>query len=401
MTQLPIEKVQPGNNIRHALGDLGPLVKSIEAVGILEPLLVVGNTSDGWTVVAGHRRLAAAKKAGLTEVPASVVNFTEAEIAEAMLIENLQREDLSPIEEAEGLFRLEELGIARKEISQRTGIPPKRIKDRVHLLDLPKPAQNLVHQGKLPIDAGLLLANEPPDVVLAMIEEEISARDIKWRLEQVRQERKNADAMETLAPRIEKLREAGVPVVDRPKSWEQPAGTGGWVEIGQGWSKLDLPVREHAKEPCAAYWLDPGSAHSPARLIPACQKKKRHSFTGDSELKIPDAEKDHAETQAKKARAAKERAKAQEREAVYSTVENLPAETIQWMVLGFAGYSDLAEAAKRLDLETADALLEYAGQSKANLRRAVVAVALATDPLGSDGWGHRAAAVKALREAIQ
>ncbi|MEX1091711.1 MAG: ParB/RepB/Spo0J family partition protein, partial [Acidimicrobiia bacterium] len=210
MEIVPIRQVKPGDNIRHALGNLGPLVKSIEAVGILEPLLVEG-VDDSYTVIAGHRRLAAAKKAGLKEIPVIVMDFTEAEIAEAMLIENLQREDLSPIEEAEGLFRLETLGVTRKDMAARTGIPAKRIRERITLLDLPKQAQEKVHQRELPIEVGLLLASEPAEIVLELIESGTSARDLRWQLEAAKSRRKNAETLEKLTPRIEKLEAQGIP----------------------------------------------------------------------------------------------------------------------------------------------------------------------------------------------
>ena len=158
-----VDRIDPHPlNPRHDLGDLGDLVKSIKAQGIRQNLLLVPNgTSDTveedgkirhatrYTVVIGHRRLAAAKIAKLDQVPVSIDrNLDEAQQLELMLVENLQRTDLTPIEEAEGYRRLFDLGVTEAGISKAIGIGAKTIKSRLQLLTLPEVARFRIHNGQ-------------------------------------------------------------------------------------------------------------------------------------------------------------------------------------------------------------------------------------------------------------
>ena len=189
LVMIPVTRIDPHpHNPRRDLGDLGDLVKSIKAQGIRQNLLLVEKRTcvecgcdasaadgcdwvddetdlctacegtfrpNGWeaqptrfTVVIGHRRLAAAVQAGLTEVPASVADLTDAQQLELMLVENVQRTDLTPIEEAEGLQGLLDLGVTQAGIAKATGIGAKTIKGRLQLLTLPETAQAKIHAGQ-------------------------------------------------------------------------------------------------------------------------------------------------------------------------------------------------------------------------------------------------------------
>src|SRR5262245_36247120 len=108
---LPLDQGHPNpRNLRHRLGDVAELTRSVQAVGIIEPLLVSPNDDGTYTVIAGHRRHAAAQAAVLTTVPCVVRPISDLEAVELALIENGQRHDLNPIEEAEGYYRLFEAG---------------------------------------------------------------------------------------------------------------------------------------------------------------------------------------------------------------------------------------------------------------------------------------------------
>ena len=122
--------------------------------GILQPLLV---TPDG-TVVAGHRRLAAARRAGLTDVPVIVRSLSPVEQLEIQLVENLQRADLTPIEEARAYHLLLEVGTTLASIARTVGVPANRVRDRLTLLDLDEQVQGQVHRNELPMRVALLLA---------------------------------------------------------------------------------------------------------------------------------------------------------------------------------------------------------------------------------------------------
>ena len=125
-------------NPRLDLGDISELTASIRAKGILQPLTVVAEDEDfeNYTIVIGHRRFAAAKAAHLVEVPCTLVEMTEAEQVETMLMENMQRSDLTPYEEAQGFQMMMELGTSKSEISQKTGFSRTTIDHRLKLLEL-------------------------------------------------------------------------------------------------------------------------------------------------------------------------------------------------------------------------------------------------------------------------
>jgi ParB family chromosome partitioning protein len=141
---------------------LDELTASIRAKGIITPLLVTPHR-EGVCVVSGHRRLAAAKAARLTELPVIVHRFSEGEQLELMLIENLQREDLTPVEEARGYARALSGGMKQAELARRIGIPVHRIGLRLELLKLDEAVQKLIHRRELPVSlARPLLGIEEP-----------------------------------------------------------------------------------------------------------------------------------------------------------------------------------------------------------------------------------------------
>ncbi|MGC4106065.1 MAG: ParB/RepB/Spo0J family partition protein [Thermomicrobiales bacterium] len=157
ITMVPVELIDPHpSNPRRDLGDLSELARSIKAQGIRQNLLLVPREviagalrEDRYTAVIGHRRLAAAKEAGLTEVPAVVdPTLTEAQQIELMLLENIQRSDLSPVEEAEGYQELLDLGVTVAAIAKSTGRKAATIKARVQLLALPDDVREKIHAGQ-------------------------------------------------------------------------------------------------------------------------------------------------------------------------------------------------------------------------------------------------------------
>lgn len=143
LTTIAIEKLHPHpDNPRKVLGDIDELAESIKASGILQNLTVVP-MNDDWTeftVIIGHRRLAAAKQAGLTELPCAVVEMTEKEQLSTMLTENMQRSDLTVYEEAKGCQLLLDLGDTVAEVAEKTGFSESKIRRRVKLCELDEDA---------------------------------------------------------------------------------------------------------------------------------------------------------------------------------------------------------------------------------------------------------------------
>jgi ParB family chromosome partitioning protein len=128
---------------------LGELAASIRATGVLQPVLVRRQGSD-YQLVAGERRLRAAQMAGLERIPAVVRDVTDAEMMELALIENVQREDLNPIEEAKAYYSLSDrLGLTHDQISERVGKQRSSITNALRLLGLPPEVQDMVSRGTL------------------------------------------------------------------------------------------------------------------------------------------------------------------------------------------------------------------------------------------------------------
>jgi ParB family transcriptional regulator, chromosome partitioning protein len=136
----------------HTAG-LDELAESIRAQGVLQPLLV----TPGGVVVAGHRRLAAARLAGLSAVPVVVRDLNDVQQQEIMLVENLQRQDLSAVEEARAYRRLLDNGHTTAQLARRLGVPAARINARLVLLKLDEQVQWMFHRGDLPITLASVL----------------------------------------------------------------------------------------------------------------------------------------------------------------------------------------------------------------------------------------------------
>lgn len=150
---LSISQVEPGLNQPRKRFDqesLDDLAESIRIHGIIQPLTVRRLASGYYQIIAGERRWRAAKAAGLQEVPAVIIEADDRKVMELGLIENLQREDLNPIEEAEG-FRVlvETYGMTQEQAAERVGRSRSAVANALRLLDLNVSIQKLVEDGEL------------------------------------------------------------------------------------------------------------------------------------------------------------------------------------------------------------------------------------------------------------
>lgn len=158
---IPIGKLKPSPYNRTIVLDDG-FVESIRSKGIYQPLLVRPLKGDTFEIVFGHRRHAGAKKAGRAEVPAMVREMTDKEVLEAQLIENVQRQDVHPIEEAEGYNRLlTDHGYAVEDLAAKIGKSKGYIYGRLKLRALGEKAQRAALEGKVSSSVALLLARIP------------------------------------------------------------------------------------------------------------------------------------------------------------------------------------------------------------------------------------------------
>ena len=153
VTRLPLQKVEPNpNQPRHRFDEeeLQALADSISDHGILQPLAVRKMEGGFYQIIAGERRWRAARLAGLQEVPVVVVEADDKTVMELALIENLQRQDLNPMEEAEGYRVLtEEYGLTQEEAAARVGKSRPAVANALRLLALPDEVRELVEKGEL------------------------------------------------------------------------------------------------------------------------------------------------------------------------------------------------------------------------------------------------------------
>lgn len=124
------------DNPRKDLGDINELAESIRANGVMQNLTVVERADGEYTVIIGHRRLAASLKAGLDVVPCAVVKMDEKEQQSTMLVENMQRSDLTVYEQAQGFQMMLDLGSTEDEIAEKTGFSKQTVKHRINLAKL-------------------------------------------------------------------------------------------------------------------------------------------------------------------------------------------------------------------------------------------------------------------------
>jgi ParB family chromosome partitioning protein len=153
LTSLAVEALQPGRYQPRGRVDpesLAGLAESIKAQGIMQPILARPVGGGRYEILAGERRWRAARMAGLATVPALVREVADRNAAAIALIENLQREDLNPLEEAAGVQRLiGEFGMTHADAAQALGRSRAAVTNALRLLELAPPVQELVREGKL------------------------------------------------------------------------------------------------------------------------------------------------------------------------------------------------------------------------------------------------------------
>jgi ParB family chromosome partitioning protein len=187
LLEIPVGAIAPNpRQPRTEFADetIDALARSIQEVGVLQPI-VVRRGSEGYELVAGERRLRAARRAGLATIPAVIRESDDTEALREALIENIHREDLAPLEMAEA-FRelLEELGVTQETLAERLGVSRPHIANTIRLLSLPRGVQELLAEGR--ISAGharalLGLPDEEAQVALALriAAESLSVREVE------------------------------------------------------------------------------------------------------------------------------------------------------------------------------------------------------------------------------
>jgi ParB family chromosome partitioning protein len=161
------------------------LMASIRANGVMQPIVVRHIAGGRYQLVAGQRRWEASKRAGKTSIPAVVREISDQQAMEMTIIENLQREDLNPMEQARAFERLgREFGLTQEQMAQRTGIDRSAVSNFVRLLKLPAAVQTLVEQQKLSFGhAKVLLSLDSAEAINKVaeraVEKELSVRALE------------------------------------------------------------------------------------------------------------------------------------------------------------------------------------------------------------------------------
>ena len=182
--RLPTGSLRPNaRNPRRtfAAAELDELAASLRERGIIQPIVVraLRGAADMFEIIAGERRWRAAQRAGLHEVPVVVIEATDAEALQLAIIENVQRADLNPLEEAEGYRALiDEFGNSQEEIAKIVGKSRSYVANTLRLLKLSDPVKAYIHDGKLTAGHARMLVGEPDAEALAA---EIVARGLNVR----------------------------------------------------------------------------------------------------------------------------------------------------------------------------------------------------------------------------
>lgn len=208
---IPIERISPNPEQprkRFAKEDLDDLAASIKEKGIIQPLIVRKRSDDSYEIVAGERRWRAAQLAQLHELPVVVREFTDVEVLEVAIIENIQRADLNAIEEAAGYRQLmDKFGHTQEKMAEALGKSRSHIANLLRLLNLPHPVLDMVRDGDL--SAGharaLVPAVDPVKLAKEIVKKGLSVRAAEA-LVKKEQQAGSADVVErkTPAAKVEK-----------------------------------------------------------------------------------------------------------------------------------------------------------------------------------------------------
>ena len=208
LREVDIDLIQPGKEqprTRFSEERLEELAQSIRNNGVIQPILIRAR-GDGFELVAGERRWLAAQKAGLKRIPAIVREIPDDRVLELALVENIQRQELNPIEEANAYLRLiNTLGVRQEELAQRVGKDRSSVANYLRLLKLPPDLQMLVEEEKLSMGharclLGLDGVDEQRRFARRIIEKRMSVREVERAIQQTRKEKTPAVRRSTQAP---------------------------------------------------------------------------------------------------------------------------------------------------------------------------------------------------------
>lgn len=222
-TMLRISDIEPRKNQPRKIFDdaaLSELASSIAQHGLIQPVVVRDDHTGFYSIIAGERRWRASKMAGLTEIPVVILDVDDAHAAELALIENIQRENLNPIEEAMAYRSLiEEFGLTQEQVAEKVGKNRSTVTNSMRLLNLPPEIYDLLASGQLsPGHARALLGikdrSAVPDAAKTVVSRELNVRDTEALVRKLNKPEKSAEP-ETDTIKIDYRRELEVAMTRR------------------------------------------------------------------------------------------------------------------------------------------------------------------------------------------
>jgi ParB family transcriptional regulator, chromosome partitioning protein len=238
--RISIESIDPNpDQPRVEIGDLSELILSIRERGVLEPLLVTASSIKGrWMIIAGERRWRAARAAGLREVPCIELDVDEQGVAEIALIENMQRKDLTPWEEADGLAALcQRYGYTHEEVAKKVGKSRSTVTEALSLAAIPEEIREECRLADINAKSLLLQVIRQPDLdSMRQLIRDIAGKGLTR--EEVRASKRPRQADEGEAQAKEKGRDASKPHLFR---YDLPE-VGARAEI-----RFEKPVKDNAE----------------------------------------------------------------------------------------------------------------------------------------------------------
>ena len=241
-TKLPIEDIVPNPNqprIHFNETELRELSESIQEHGVLQPLLVRKH-GNGYEIIAGERRYQASKLAGLEELPVIIKDVNDEEMLALALIENLQRSDLNPVEEAKGYRQLiDASGMTQEALSKAVSKSRSAITNSLRLLDLPDVVQQMIFEGKLTAGHARAILAVPYEDARIRLAEKVVAESLSVR------------ATENLAPLFSAGETPKTPRPATPQSFKKAArvlrqvfNTNVRVKSSRGKNKIEIEFKD-------------------------------------------------------------------------------------------------------------------------------------------------------------
>lgn len=233
ITNIEVTKLlQHPDNPRKNIGDVTELAESIKARGILQNLTVVPDENGLYTVVIGHRRLAAAKQAGLTEVPCAVVDMDYKTQLSTMLLENMQRSDLTVYEQARGMQMMFDLGVPVAEIVEKTGFAETTVRKRLKIATLPaEQMQQAVERGGK-LEDYVQIADIKNEKERCELLKKVGTRDFEFSLTRARNRQIEAEKMPLVKAELKAIGAKAVKnqIYSSTYEWIKQCEIVGWKE---------------------------------------------------------------------------------------------------------------------------------------------------------------------------